>query len=200
LSGADVCVIDMERHAETLLNHFKDGGREVGLVLVGSDGEAERCPCTESLRGLVGGRVVAGCRARGVYRRPGTLRNPAGHDFKGTACADDQGGRTAIWPNSCGWTIYVLIEAEELGLTSRNIGHPGAGLVAGATLPGIQGNSGCRIRHGSSARAVIFRQSATMAEVFERNTGCTGARSNSGGGLNRLWTQGGLMYAPPLDR
>jgi len=197
LSGADVCVIDMERHAETLLNHFKDGGREVGLVLVGSDGEAESA--------LARNRCVAWSADVSwlAAARAAFTDGPARYEI-----LPDMISKEPLAPMTRAedsdlaqlvrWTIYVLIEAEELGLTSRNIDTLALDSSPVRRFLGIQGNSGAASGTGVSARAVISGV-GNYGEVFERNLGA-GSSIKLGRGLNRLWTQGGLMYAPPLDR
>jgi general L-amino acid transport system substrate-binding protein len=96
------------------------------------------------------------------------------------------------------WTVAALIRAEELGITSRNVdrmaedGNPETRRLLGA-IPGNGKALGLRETWAADA----IRQVGNYGELFERNLG----RDSPIGldrGLNRLWTGGGLMYAPPL--
>ena len=96
------------------------------------------------------------------------------------------------------WTIYALQEAEELGVTQAK-----AGSQASSTDPAIQ-----RLLGGGEDMGKLlgldkaWAQRAIQAvgnygEIFERNVG-KNSPLNLPRGLNRPWSQGGLMYAPPL--
>lgn len=96
------------------------------------------------------------------------------------------------------WTIFALIESEELGVTAENIeekrnsSDPDTKALLGVT-PGNGKALGLSEHWAADAIAAV----GNYGELFERNLG-----SGSGIGLerdlNRLWTNGGLMYAPPL--
>lgn len=96
------------------------------------------------------------------------------------------------------WTIFSLIEAEELGISSKNIEEkldsddPDTKALLGVA-PGNGKALGLSEHWAADAIAAV----GNYGELFERNVGVA-----SGIGLerdlNRLWTNGGLMYAPPL--
>jgi len=96
------------------------------------------------------------------------------------------------------WTVYALLEAEELGVSQANV----ESLKASAD-PAIQRLVGTGEDMGKllgldktwSARAI--RAVGNYGEVFERNVG-KGSVLQLPRGANRLWSQGGLMYAPPV--
>ncbi|MEY2843614.1 MAG: hypothetical protein RI920_1651 [Pseudomonadota bacterium] len=96
------------------------------------------------------------------------------------------------------WTVYALLEAEELGVTQANV----ESLKASAD-PAIQRLVGTGEDMGKllgldktwSARAI--RAVGNYGELFERNVG-KGSVLQLPRGANRLWSQGGLMYAPPI--
>ncbi|MFC7735523.1 amino acid ABC transporter substrate-binding protein [Roseomonas sp. GCM10028921] len=93
------------------------------------------------------------------------------------------------------WTGYALLTAEELGVTAANIGS-----FEGSPNPDVQrllGKSGelgrqLGVNNDWAARAI--RAVGNFGEMWERNITPTGMPR----GLNRLWNQGGLMYAPPM--
>jgi len=179
LAGERVCVIDQERHPETLDRYFRDNGRGVQLVPVASDSAAEQALRSHRCRAYSADLSwLAAARAgfpSGLARfdlLPGLIsKEPLAPLLR----AEDAGLLRLVR-----WTIYTLIEAEELGISSRNVG------VAGSRLPDAR------------ARAIIAAV-GNYGEVYDRNLG-VGSPIRLDRGLNRLWNQGGLMYAPPLDR
>ena len=97
------------------------------------------------------------------------------------------------------WTANALILAEELGVTSSNVdsmlnsGHPEVRRLLGvADGPGPA--VGLDVRWAYN----VIRRVGNYAEVFARNVG-EGSPIGLPRGLNRLWTAGGLLYAPPLQ-
>lgn len=131
------------------------------------------------------------------------LRNPAEHMIlpdiiskeplsPAVRHGDDQ------WFDIVRWTVFALIEAEELGVTQANVDQ-----MLSSPNPAIRrllGNSG---DHGplmgidrrwayNAIKAV-----GNYGEVFERNLG-SGSPIGLQRGVNDLWTRGGLMYAMPI--
>lgn len=102
------------------------------------------------------------------------------------------------WTEIVRWTIFALIEAEELGITSANAEsmllneNPSI-----RRLLGVVGDHGAMM--GLEARWAFnaIQQVGNYGEIFERNLG-TGSTIGLGRGINDLWTRGGLMYAPPI--
>jgi general L-amino acid transport system substrate-binding protein len=96
------------------------------------------------------------------------------------------------------WTLFAMINAEELGITSKNIDE-----ALKSTKPevmrfvGNDGNYGADIDLPKDWAVRIIRRVGNYGEVFERNVG-TGSKLGIPRGLNALWTQGGILYAPPI--
>jgi general L-amino acid transport system substrate-binding protein len=97
------------------------------------------------------------------------------------------------WFDIVKWSLYAMIEAEELGLTSKNVD-------AGSANPSIQrfvgatGDLGKMLGIDNKWALNIVKQVGNYGESFDANLKSLGFER----GLNRLWNQGGLMYAPPL--
>lgn len=96
------------------------------------------------------------------------------------------------------WTIYGMISAEELGITSQNIGD-----FANSDDPVIQrllgqgdNASGSYLGIANDFMVNVISQVGNYGEVFDRNLGV--APFNLPRGLNALWTDGGILYAPPF--
>ena len=99
------------------------------------------------------------------------------------------------WFDIVKWSLFAMIEAEELGLTSKNIEQQ-----AGSQNPSIQrfvgatGDIGKMLGLDNRWALNIVKQIGNYGESFDANLKPLGFER----GLNKLWTQGGLMYAPPL--
>jgi general L-amino acid transport system substrate-binding protein len=96
------------------------------------------------------------------------------------------------------WTQYAMIEAEEYGINSKNVDemlksdNPSIKRILGVT-PGM----GKALGVDEAWVVNIVKQVGNYGESFERNVG-SGSPLKIERGLNKLWTQGGLQYAPPI--
>src|SRR5881394_1430644 len=96
------------------------------------------------------------------------------------------------------WALYAMIEAEEYGITSKNVDemmksdNPSIKRILGVT-PGMGKALGVDEKWVYN----IIKQVGNYGESFERNVGM-GSALKIERGLNKLWTQGGLQYAPPI--
>ncbi|MDM8561888.1 transporter substrate-binding domain-containing protein [Candidatus Marithioploca araucensis] len=94
--------------------------------------------------------------------------------------------------------IFGLINAEELGITQANVDtmmnsdNPEVKRLLG--VEGSFGQAELGLETDAIARAV--RAVGNYGEIYERNLGTGGIGIPRG--LNKLWTDGGLIYAPPL--
>jgi general L-amino acid transport system substrate-binding protein len=99
------------------------------------------------------------------------------------------------WFDIVKWSLFAMLEAEELGLTSKNIDQ-----MASSTNPAIQrfvgasGGLGKMLSLDDRWAYNIIKQVGNYGESFDANLKPLGFDR----GLNNLWTHGGLMYAPPL--
>jgi general L-amino acid transport system substrate-binding protein len=96
------------------------------------------------------------------------------------------------------WTLYAMLIAEELGITSQNIDE-----ALKSTKPEVQRLLGIEEDYGEGFgltkdwAARIIRHVGNYGEVYERNVG-TGSKLGIPRGLNQLWNAGGLQYPPPI--
>ncbi|HEY6966454.1 MAG TPA: amino acid ABC transporter substrate-binding protein [Burkholderiales bacterium] len=99
------------------------------------------------------------------------------------------------WFDVVKWSLFAMIEAEELELSSKNIEQQ-----AGNANPSIQrfvgatGDIGKMLGLDNRWAVNIVKQVGNYGESFDANLKPLGFER----GLNKLWTQGGLMYAPPV--
>ncbi len=103
------------------------------------------------------------------------------------------------WFDLVKWSLYATIEAEEAGVTSENVED----MKANSTDPNIQRLLGATPGMGGALGVSedwafnIIKQVGNYGEIYSRTVG---EKSKLGlpRGLNALWTDGGLMYAPPI--
>jgi general L-amino acid transport system substrate-binding protein len=103
------------------------------------------------------------------------------------------------WLNIVKWSLYAMINGEELGVTSANIEEMrNSDILAVRRLFGPAGTGGESIGVKNDWAVQIIRQVGNYGEVFDRNLGSRSALKIERG-LNNLWNNGGLQYAPPLQ-
>jgi general L-amino acid transport system substrate-binding protein len=96
------------------------------------------------------------------------------------------------------WSIFALIDAEEMGITSANVDEklksedPETKRLLG-TSPGM----GKALGLDEQWAYRIIKQVGNYGEIFERNVGIN-TPLHLERGQNALWTHGGLIYAPPI--
>jgi general L-amino acid transport system substrate-binding protein len=103
------------------------------------------------------------------------------------------------WFKIVQWTHFVMLNAEELGVSSKTIERAMTSDNAEIRrLVGIEGNGGTDLGLSSDWAARVIRLVGNYDEVFERNVG-TGSKLGIPRGINQLWTHGGIQYAPPIQ-
>jgi general L-amino acid transport system substrate-binding protein len=96
------------------------------------------------------------------------------------------------------WALYAMINAEELGITSKNIDEAMKSKKPDVMrLVGTEGAYGEQMDLTKDWAARIIRHVGNYGEVYERNVG-TGSKLGIPRGLNQLWNAGGIQYAPPI--
>jgi general L-amino acid transport system substrate-binding protein len=100
------------------------------------------------------------------------------------------------WLTLVRWTLFALVSAEELGVTRSNLqSRLSDPAVRRALADDEETGRALGVERGWMVRAV--QSAGSYGEMFERNLG-SGTPLKLERGMNRLWTQGGLMYAPPV--
>jgi general L-amino acid transport system substrate-binding protein len=97
------------------------------------------------------------------------------------------------------WTQFAMLNAEELGVSSKTI--PAALQSAKPAIRrfvGAEGDMGEELGLAKDWAARIVRHVGNYGEVFERNVGVA-SRLGIPRGINHLWNDGGIQYAPPLQ-
>jgi general L-amino acid transport system substrate-binding protein len=96
------------------------------------------------------------------------------------------------------WTLFAMINAEELGIDSKNIDQALKSKKPDVMrLVGTEGAYGEELGLTKDWAVRIIRRVGNYGEVYERNVG-TGSKLGIPRGLNQLWSAGGILYAPPI--
>jgi len=102
------------------------------------------------------------------------------------------------WFNLVKWTLYALINAEELGVKSATVDDalksPDPNI---RRLVGTEGEFGRQLGLANDWAERAVRATGNYGEIYERNVGAQ-SRLGIPRGLNALWTRGGIQYAPPV--
>jgi general L-amino acid transport system substrate-binding protein len=96
------------------------------------------------------------------------------------------------------WTVYAMLNAEELGINSKNIDEAMKSTKPEVMrLVGTEGNYGEQLGLTKDWAARIIRHVGNYGEIYDRNLG-TGSKLGIPRGMNQLWSAGGIQYAPPI--
>ena len=106
------------------------------------------------------------------------------------------------WSDIVRWSIFALVNAEELGVTQANVDD----MRANATDPnvlrmlGVESNLHEGIGLDKDWAYNIIKAVGNYGEIYEAymGSGPQGIGIAREGSLNALWTDGGLMYSPPM--
>ena len=102
------------------------------------------------------------------------------------------------WGDVARWSLYALIVAEELGITSKNADQmKKSSNPEVLRLLGVEGKQGEQLGVGADWAYNIVTQVGNYGEVYERHVGIKTPLMLERG-LNQLWSKGGLLYAPPF--
>jgi len=102
------------------------------------------------------------------------------------------------WANIVRWTLFAMINAEELGVTQGNVDQMKASKNPSVRrLLGVEGEYGAAVGLGNDWAYQIIKLVGNYGESFDRNVGA-GSPLGIARGQNALWRDGGLQYAPPI--
>jgi general L-amino acid transport system substrate-binding protein len=197
LSGATVCVLPGTTTEMNAADYFRKNNMEWKPVVIESLPElakaffAGRCDCmTSDVSQLSGHRGQAPTKPEDYIILPEVIsKEPLAPVVRH---GDDQ------WYDIVSWTMYALLQAEEFGITSKNVDEKLA-----STDPeikrflGVEPGLGAAIGLDEKWVYNIIKQVGNYSEIYERNVGLN-TPLGMPRGLNALWTNGGLQYAPPF--
>ncbi|MFV0280940.1 MAG: amino acid ABC transporter substrate-binding protein [Rhodoblastus sp.] len=196
LSGASVCVQQGTTTELNLADFFRTHNMKYESVVFATaeEGlkayETGRCDSfTTDMSQLYGERTKLGNPDDHVILPDVISKEPLGPVARQ---GDDQ------WFNLVKWTHYAMLTAEELGVTQANVEEklksPNPEI---RRLLGVEGNFGAGLGLTQDWAYRIIKHVGNYGEVFERNVG-QGSKLKIQRGLNALWNNKGLQYAPPI--
>ena len=102
----------------------------------------------------------------------------------------------AVWEDIVRWSLNVMIEAEEYGITSSNADSmKSSDNPQIKRLVGSEGELGAAFGLDNDWSLRIIKQVGNYGESYKRNIADTGILPDRG--PNQLWTKGGILYVPP---
>ncbi len=196
LDGAAVCILAGTTTELNLADYFRTHGMAYQPVVFDTGDqtvkgfEAGRCDVLTSDQSQLYGLRVKLARPEDAVVLPDVIsKEPLGPVVRQ---GDD------AWFNIVRWTLFAMINAEELGVTSANVeemkSSPNPEI---RRLLGLEGSPGKGLGLAEDWAYQVVRQVGNYGESFERNVG-GGSPLKIERGLNALWRDGGLQYAPPI--
>jgi general L-amino acid transport system substrate-binding protein len=192
LGGATICVLPGTTTEMNAADFFRANNMTWKPVVIEQTAElsraffAGRCDClTSDLSQLAAHRSVAPNPDDYVLLPEIISKEPLCPVVRH---GDDQ------WYDVVNWTVMALLEAEELGINSKNVDKmlkskdPKIMRFLGAT-PGMGKALGLDDKWAYN----IIKQVGNYSEIFERNVGVN-TKLGLERGLNALWNKGGIMY------
>ena len=122
------------------------------------------------------------------------LEEPLSEEPLAPAVADGD----AAWGNLVRWTVFSLIKAEELGVTSQNVTQQvNSPDPTVKRFLGSEGDLGKGMGVTNDFAVRMIQQVGNYGEIYDRNLG-TKTNLNLPRGQNNLSTKGGLLLSPPF--
>ncbi|WP_434137784.1 amino acid ABC transporter substrate-binding protein [Photobacterium leiognathi] len=197
LDGAAVCVQSGTTTELNLADYFRVNGMEYKPVVF------DTAPQTS--KGFDSGRCdVLTTDQSGLYALRLNLKDPNSAVVLPEIISKEPLGPVVRqgddrWFNIVRWTLFTMINAEEFGVTAANVDK----LAKESKDPnirrliGLDGPKGKGLGLKDDWGYQIIKQVGNYGESFERTVG-EGSPLKIKRGLNALWTQGGIQYAPPI--
>ena len=198
LDGATVCIQTGTTTELNLADFFRVNNISYEPVPIETNAEGQQ-------QYLAGACDVYTTDASGLAATRATFEAPADHVLLPEIISKEPLGPLvrhgdSEWGDIVRWTLNALITAEELGVSSSNLGE----LSAAATdnpevnrLLGTEGELGAMIGLDANWAANAIAAGGNYGEIFEKNIG-ENTPIGLARGLNAQWTEGGLLYSPPF--
>ncbi len=196
LDGATICVNTGTTTELNVADYFRANNLKYKLVAYEKDDEvvaaydAGRCDAyTTDQSGLYANRIK--------------LKNPAEHIILPEIISKEPLGPVVRhgdnqWGDVVRWSLYALLEAEELGITSANVDaqlkSPNPSIKR---LLGTEGDTGKDLGLAKDWAYKIVKNVGNYDEIFQRNLG-SASPLKIARGQNQLWNKGGLHYPMPV--
>jgi general L-amino acid transport system substrate-binding protein len=196
LAGKTICVQTSTTTELNLADFFRANRMQYQVVAVANEEDAiagydsGRCAVyTSDVSALYAVRLILKSPGEHVILPDIISKEPLGPAVRQ---GDDQ------WFNIVKWTHFAMLNAEELGVTSARLDEALTSEKPDVRrLLGLEGTFGEQIGLTNDWAVRIVRLVGNYSEVFERNVGA-GSKLAIPRGINQLWSNGGIQYAPPI--
>jgi general L-amino acid transport system substrate-binding protein len=196
LNSASICVQTGTTNEQNVSDYFKGNNMKYELIAFGTADEtvkayeSGRCDVfTSDVSQLYAERLKLAAPNDHAVLPEVISKEPLGPVVRH---GDDQ------WFDIVRWTLFAMINAEEYAVTQKNVDE-----MAKSSKPelkrifGTDGNLGEQLGLTKDWVTRIIKATGNYGESFDRNVGA-GSKLGIARGLNKLWNQGGLQYAPPI--
>lgn len=196
LDGATVCVNTGTTTELNVADYFRANNLKYKLVAYEKDDEvvaaydAGRCDVyTTDQSGLYANRIKLKSPDEHMILPEIISKEPLGPVVRH---GDNQ------WGDVVRWSLYALLEAEELGINSGNVDQQlKSANPAVRRLLGVEGDAGKDLSLDTKWAYNIIKQVGNYDQIFQKNLG-KDSPLKIARGQNALWNQGGLQYPMPV--
>lgn len=196
LDGASICTQSGTTTELNVADYFRTNNLKYQLVLFGTN--------DETTKAYDSGRCdVFTTDVSGLYAERTKMTKPDDHIVLPEIISKEPLGPTVRhgddqWNDIVRWTHYGMVNAEELGVTSKNVDQ----MMTSSNpdikrMLGVEGNLGEQLGLTKDWMVRILKQVGNYGESFEKHLG-PNTKLNIARGQNALWTKGGLQYSPPM--
>ncbi|MEM9204767.1 MAG: amino acid ABC transporter substrate-binding protein [Pseudomonadota bacterium] len=196
LAGASVCTNTGTTTELNVADYFRANSMEYEIVAFEK--------ADEVVAAYDAGRCdVYTTDASGLYAQRLKLTNPDDHTVLPEIISKEPLGPVVRqgddeWFNIAKWTLSAMINAEELGVTSANVDDmKGSNNPSIKRLLGVEGAFGEGIGISNDWGYNVIKLVGNYGEVFDAHVGPE-TPLGIARGVNALWSQGGILYAPPI--
>jgi general L-amino acid transport system substrate-binding protein len=202
LDGASVCIQVGTTTEMNLADYFAGNGMSYEAVPVETNSEADAA--------YIAGRCdVYTTDASGLYASRAGYPDPSAHVVMPEIISKEPLGPSvrhgdSAWADIVRWSLNAMIIGEELGITSANVDemksskNPEVLRLLGVNQVGDTGAGyGQWLNLSDDWAYNIIQQVGNYSESFEKHIG-PNTPINIQRGLNALYKNGGILYAPPF--
>ena len=198
LDGASICIQTGTTTELNLADYFRANKMSYEPVAIETNEEGQ-------VNYLAGRCDVYTTDASGLAATRGTFEHPNAHVLLPEIISKEPLGPAVRqgddeWADVTRWVLNVLIAAEEAGITAANV--KGHAAKAGSNVDinrivGTEGKYGEMIGLDKEWAVRAISSVGNYGEIFERNIGVN-TPLGLARGLNAQWTNGGILYSPPV--
>lgn len=198
MEGATICVLSGTTTELNLADAFSSRGLTYDTLVFDKSDETAAAYDEGRCDGLTSDKSqLAGLRT--------TMTNPADHKILPETMSKEPLGPVWAqgdqqWGDLVRWVVNGMIIAEEKDITSANVAEIAADDPQDPEvrrLLGLEGSFGDLLGLDPDFMVNVVAAVGNYGEIYERNLGPDGTDIPRAGSLNALWTDGGLLYAPP---